>query len=72
MQWTRWYVKLTDRPKGQDSGFLRSRRIQASTGAGKARFRGPPKDPLNGPIAGLVEGDTFFSDPLFRSTRIFF
>ena len=31
----------------------------------KGAVQGSQMDPLDGPIAGLVEGDTFFRTPLF-------
>ena len=33
----------------------------------KGAVQGSQMDPLDGPIAGLVEGHTFFSDPPFRT-----
>ena len=39
-----------------------SREVQGRKGA----VQGSQMDPLDGPIAGLVEGDTFFRTPLFR------
>ena len=35
----------------------------------KGAVQGSQMDPLDGPIAGLVEGDTFFQTPLFRGVR---
>ena len=37
----------------------------------KSAVQGPPIDPSNGPIAGLVERDTFFSDPPFGLWGLF-
>ena len=46
-------------PKGQNKGFPRSGRILGVWGR-KGAVQGPPIDPSNGLIAGLVECDTFF------------
>ena len=37
----------------------------------KGAVQGPPIDPSNGPLAGLVERDTFFSDPPFGLWGLF-
>ncbi len=52
-------------PKGQNNGFPRSGWIWGVWGR-KGAVQGSQMDPLDGPIPGLVEGDTFSQTPLFR------
>ena len=55
VQWTRGYLKLTDRPKGQGSGFLRSGQIQGSMGPVR-RGSGPPLGPFERPHSRFDRG----------------
>ena len=58
------YLKPTDRPKGQSSGFLRSGRIQGSTGPAR-RGSGASKGPLEWSHGRFGRGRYFFADPNF-------
>ena len=68
VQWTRGYLKLTDRPKGQNSGFLRSGRIQGSMRPVR-RGSGPPDGPFEWSHSRFGRGRYPFSDPFFGSTH---
>ena len=51
--------------QGPKQGFSTLRVDPGGYGAGNlGAVQGPPIDPSNGPIAGLVERDTFFLPPL--------
>ena len=55
-------------PKGHSKGFPRSGRILGGMGPERCGS-GAPIDPSNGPIAGLVERDTFFLTPLLGCSK---